>query len=168
MPSDVLANSERYEGELIHWVGIVDTFSVWTNGDSVFTEIRFEQHYYDYIEDFSIQTETMFVSPLGGGDFLYGHELAGVPADSVRQMLSVTAKPGDLGFAYGTFREIRNGLPYLDAVRVRFIPEKYFSTAIFKYDVQRDADGEVVADKRGFPVLTGLEILKLAGPGEND
>ncbi|HEX8298014.1 MAG TPA: hypothetical protein VF594_02545 [Rubricoccaceae bacterium] len=168
MPSDVVTDPAQYQGRLIHWVGVVDTFSVEAVGDSVFTRIEFEQHYYDYIEDFSIQDETMFVSPLGGGRFVYADARAGASVDSLRQSLSMGAASGNLGFVYGTLQAVRSGLPILTNGRIRFVPDRLFSTAIFRYDVRRDAEGRAVGTENGFPELTGIEFLKIAGPGQND
>ncbi len=164
MPSDVAADPAAYEGQLIHWVGLVDSVAVAARGDSVLAEVRFTQHYYDYVEDFGGQRETMFVSPLGSGRFVYSRVFTGVPADSVaafQRELVALAAPGNLGMVYGTVDgSLRDGLPHLSEGVARFVAARYVTTRTFSYDVERDAEGRVVGAPTDFPRVASLRFLR--------
>lgn len=168
MPSDVIKNPEKYKGEFIHWIGIVDTFYLQEKDNEVITDLVFDQKYYDYIEDFSIQQETMFISPFGEGKFILRKTMTKTAADSVKEFLNYLVQDKSLGFCYGNFVELKESLPILESKGVRFIPEAYYATNIFSYEVERDSLGNVVIGEDGFPSLTNFKMLKLAGPGKND
>ena len=167
MPSDVKAAPEKYLGNAIHWVGIVDSFALPTRGDTIFSQVYLEQKYYDYIEDFSIQRETIFLSSHGEGKFVFNKDLVHAPLDTVLKALSVVAKRGALAFCYGTFTGLRNGIPVIQSSGIRFIPSEFYSTGILSYEVERDSTGRVVMRKNGFPELTNIRIIKIPGAGTN-
>ncbi len=169
MPSDIVNSGNEYVNKQIHWVGIIDTFFV-TNSDtdsSVIAKILFDQKFYDYIEDFSIQDERIFLSPKGDGKFEMVKVFNDLPSDSVKASLSFFTKDKSLGFCYGVYQYSENGMPVLEKGVIRFIPHFYYSTNIFSYDVERDSTGKIMTDKEGLPVLTDFKTLNLPGAGQN-
>jgi hypothetical protein len=124
-PSDVKAEPDKYQCQLFHWVGVVKDFSVTVEEGTVVYSILLNQKYYDYIEDYSIQTEIMFISPEGEGKFVCLGVAEGISAEELQKDLSTRATRGDLGFYYGVLAEVRDELPILERVAIRFIPEEY-------------------------------------------
>jgi hypothetical protein len=162
MPSDVQAHPASYTGKRLHWVGIIDTLIVNPRGESMYTSLLVNQKYYDYIEDFGIQRERMFVSPYGEGAFYFDKIFVGSSMDSLKPMFLSVAKKGNLVFCYGTFTTLRDSIPVLVSSGARFIPSELFATDIFSYRVERDSLGKIVAGKDGFPKLTDIKILRIS------
>ncbi|MFQ5607150.1 MAG: hypothetical protein ACE5GA_04325 [Candidatus Zixiibacteriota bacterium] len=168
LPSDVRSNFEAYQGQFTHWVGVIDTFMIESVQNYYVLTIVLDQKYYDYIEDFSIQQERMFVSPKGEGRYYYRKFLADIHPDSAKSELGVLAARQNLGFCYGEIVSLKDGDPVLRGGRIRFVHEAVYATNIFSYVVERDSLGRVVVGKDGFPSLVDFEVLKIAGPGKND
>ena len=160
-PSDLIKHPDKYSGKLIHLVGIVDSVYL-DNANMIW--IRFDQHYWDYIEDYSIQDEKMFISEKGEGNCWVT-----VPADLAGDTAAIKKFPAEhkLLLLYGNFKELFNGLPLFTAVQVKYFDYTVYSTKIFSYEIQRDAHGNVETDKKGNPRTTNLHFLKVAGPGQN-
>ncbi len=167
MPSDVRLNPERYQGKLIHWIGIVKSYDVL---DSVNNDIMFrlDQKFYDYIEDFSIQRETIFLSPKGEGEFYYIQSFPDSSSDTIKKWLDGMVYRNDLAFCYGDFYKLENDLPVLVGKRTRFIHEQFYSTQIMSYGIKRDNEGKIIADVRGYPECDSLKLLQIPRSGEND
>lgn len=66
-PSDLIKQPDKYSDKLIHLIGIVDSIYIDSNKTVTF---QLENKYWDYVEDYSIQDEKMFVSEKGEGKFL--------------------------------------------------------------------------------------------------
>jgi len=65
-PDDVRASPGEYKSTVILWSSIVRSVDVTGAG----VTITFEHHYWDFIEDFSIQKAIAFLSPRGEGLFV--------------------------------------------------------------------------------------------------
>ena len=128
--------------------------------------ITLDQKYWDYIEDFSIQTERIFLSSKGEGRFylLFPYH----NGKEFENFIEEAAAREDLMFVYGIFDRVKKGLPLLKYTKGSFVHEKYYSTKIWEYEIARDVKGNVVPNERGLPTITHLKVLKTAGPGEND
>jgi hypothetical protein len=144
----------------IQWVGIIDSFWVEGNDQASILFIRASHKYWDYIEDFSIQREKMFVSPLGGGSFIYRKSILNRPVDSTKYDMSRLAQKNNLGIFYGRTVPGPDSVPVLEGVRVRFIHRQYYSTRIWSYEFKKDSTGAYR--------MENFKELKLAGPGIND
>lgn len=83
-PDDVRADHSRYESATLLWTGVIT--EVGGPGNAV---IAFEHHYWDFVEDYSVQKEIAFLSPRGEGKFRTIVEPGGT---------SVTV--GDMAIAY--------------------------------------------------------------------
>jgi hypothetical protein len=94
-----------YADSFVHWIGLVK--EVMINDSLGVSAISFtlEQKYWDYIEDYSIQDEVMFVSPPGEGDFILQ-----VPqillTEEDKEVLKKMAEEKKLFFCYGRLKEM--------------------------------------------------------------
>ena len=139
LPNDIRNHPDEFTGQLVHWVGIIDSSWVHSQNDTSTIWILGDQKYWDYIEDFSIQTEHFFLSPIGEGHFLSTKSYPGLTADSLTALYATVADKGNLGMFYGIVKGVSDNVPVLGQTRIRFIPGKYFTTKIFQYDVARDS-----------------------------
>lgn len=163
-PSNLKAHPDDYKGKLIHLLGIVDSVSFKTINDTLTATFWLENKFWDYIEDYSIQDEVMFISPKGDGKFAL--QISNVsPAESVRW----TSFPAEkkLFLVYGNFEGLLNETPLLRAGQAKAIDYSFYSTTIFSYDLVRNADGEVQTDKKGRTVVKDFKMLKVAKAGQN-
>jgi hypothetical protein len=162
-PSDVRKDFNAYKGAKIHWIGIIRERDFINHDGEVFLKLKIEQKYWDYIEDFSIQTEKIFLSPLGEGDFYFVIRID--PRD--KENYSKFAVPPNLAIIYGTVEEVKDGDITILGDYVKFIDEQYYATNIFSYRVARDSSGKVVLGKDGFPKLVDFKMLKIPKAGRN-
>jgi len=65
MPSDILKQPEKYVGQEIHWMGILGVKDL----DEQTAQLTPDQKYWDSIEDYSIYSERILLSPKGDGQF---------------------------------------------------------------------------------------------------
>jgi len=163
-PSDVKKDSGAYIDTPIHWIGIVKDVVIQDSNDISAVLFTLEQKYWDYIEDYSVQDEVVFVSPEGEGDFrmLVQLKLTDEEREKIKKM------PGDktLLFCYGRIIS-DNDLPVLKAGYIKIVDYKYYSTNIFSYKVKRDSKGQVAINKRGGTELDDFKFLRVAKPGQN-
>jgi hypothetical protein len=160
-PSDLLRFPEKYQGKFIHLIGVVDSVVVDENNGVSFL---LDNKYWDYVEDYSIQDEVMFVSEKGDGRFWVR-----VPGISPEQMEEVKRFPAEkkLFLLYGTFSEVVNNHPVLTAQQVKYIDYELYTTKVFYYEILRNKDGEVATDKKGKAQITNFKFLKVATKGQN-
>lgn len=165
-PSDINKNPEAFKGKLIHWIGIVKNVSVSVKNDTSVITILLDNKYWDYIEDYSIQDEVMFISPKGDGQFkvmVNSIKLTDREIESIKKF----SNENKLLLCYGLMISCENGVPILDAKGLKIVDYKLYSTKIFSYEIERDKNDMVVFDKSGNPVLINFQRLKIAGPGQN-
>lgn len=160
-PSDLIKNPDNYSGKLIHLIGIAD--SVYTDINNT-AQFRLENKYWDYIEDYSIQDEKMFVSEKGDGKFIV---TATTVSPGELESLKNFPKENKLLLVYGIFKEIVNGLPVIAATGIKYIDYKWYTTKVFSYEIKRDKDGNVVTDKKGRVQTSNFKFLKIATAGQN-
>jgi len=160
-PSDLVKNPEKYRDKPIHLIGVVDSVYI-EDGNRV--TFLLNNKYWDYVEDYSIQDEVMFVSEKGDGRFLVT-----VAEISPEQLEEVKRFPAEkkLFLVYGTFKELVSGYPALAAQQVKYIDYELYTTNVFSYEVMRDKSGEVEADKKGKVAMTNFKFLKIAKKGQN-
>jgi hypothetical protein len=162
-PSDLLKQPDKYENKLIHLIGIVDSVYIDSLDNVTF---RLENKYWDYIEDYSIQDEKMFISDKGDGQFLV--TLSGVRPNEY-EILSNFSEEKKLFLVYGTFKGIENNYPVLSAQKIKYIDYKFYTTKAFYYEIKRDENGDVVSDgkKNGKPSLSNFKIIAVPKAGQN-
>jgi hypothetical protein len=166
-PIDIKENAEAFTGKLIHWIGVVQNISISTKNDSSLISILLDNKYWDYIEDYSVQDEVMFLSPKGGGQF-------SVVINSIKltqsEVESLSKFPADkkLLLCYGLLiPNNENEIPILSAKGLKIVDYKLYSTSIFSYEIQRDKKNRVVKNKFGKTSMTNFQRLKVAQPGQN-
>jgi len=160
-PSDLTKHSEKYLEKLIHLIGIVDSVYIDSSKSVTF---RLENKYWDYIEDYSIQDEKMFVSEKGDGKFLV--TLSNINPEQFETFKKFPAQ-NKLFLVYGIFKGLANGRPILSARQIKYIDYELYTTKVFSYEILRDKNGDVVTDKKGNVQMTNLKFLKIAKAGQN-
>ena len=160
-PSDLARHPDKYLDKLIHLIGVVDSVYFDSSNNVTF---RLDNKYWDYIEDYSIQDEKMFVSEKGDGKFLVT-----LSNSSPEQIADFKRFPSEnkLFLVYGNFKELAHTLPVLIARQIKYIDFKLYTTKVFSYEIQRDKNGEVVTDKKGNVQMTNFKFLKVAKRGQN-
>ena len=163
-PTNLNKFPEKCTGKLIHLIGIVDSVYIDTENNNMITFIL-ENKYWDYIEDYSIQDEVMFVSPKGEGKFLV--TVTGVNPD-VFESVKNFATDKKLFLVYGDFKELINNLPVITAKQIKYINYELYTTNVFSYEVVRDKNGEVQKDKKGKAQMTNFKFFKIAKAGQKN
>jgi hypothetical protein len=163
-PSALSKFPEKYQGKLIHLAGIVDSVFNDSSDNSNSVMLVVENKYWDYVEDYSIQDEILFVSPKGDGKFIIAindltlHEL---------EICREFANEKKFLLIYGYIRQPVNNLPAILVQQVKYIDYKLYTTKVMSYDIERDNNGEVVTDKKGYIRLIDFKFLKVAKAGQN-
>ena len=160
-PSDLIKSPEKYKGGLIHLIGVVDSVSVDENNKVTFL---LNNKYWDYIEDYSIQDEVMFVSEKGDGKFWV--TLIDISPEQLEEVKRFPAEK-KLFLVYGTFKEVANNYPVLEAQQVKYIDYELYTTTVFSYEIARDKNGDVATDKKGKAQMANFKFLKTAKKGQN-
>jgi hypothetical protein len=163
-PLDVKKNPAAYIDTAVHWIGIVKDVIILDSNNNSTVLFTLEQKYWDYVEDYSIQDEVMFLSPEGEGEF---HAVAQLElTDEQKQKLRKMPEEQTLFFCYGNIIA-DNTLPAMKISYIKTVDYKYYSTKIFSYKIKRGGDGRVLTDKTGRPQTDDLKFLKVAGRGQN-
>lgn len=168
-PDDIRINPEKYMKfqNMINWVGIIKNVDTKLNSDTGVIMITMEHKYWDYIEDFSIQDEKMFVSPHGEGEFYYIEKRLNA-TQGMLDTMAMNLKYNDLGICYGHFIGLKDSLPQIAGQGIRFIPYKYYTTKIMSYKAEKDSiTGVTVCDENNMYETTDFQLLKVPGPGQN-
>ena len=167
-PSDLRKHPDNYTDEIIHWVGIIKDYEL-TDGEKRILELTIDQKYWDYIEDFSIQTETIFLSSAGEGLFRFVIESTSpLSYEEQEKELADMVNREDLALVYGKLHDFDGDVPILQGLGLRTIHEMYYSTKIWYYEIERNADGSVAVDENGWPIKTNFKSLTIPKAGEND
>ena len=160
-PSDLKKYPAKYLDKPIHLIGIVD--SIYIDSSKTVTFLL-ENKYWDYIEDYSIQDEKMFVSAKGDGNFFV--TLSNISLDQIENFKRFPSEH-KLFLVYGGFKELNNNIPVLTARQIKYFDYEIYTTTIFSYEIQRDKNGNVVTDKKGKVQTTNFKFLKVAKAGQN-
>ena len=142
-PNDVRKSIQQFQSNKVAWPGFI-TKSEWMEKDGAFaTKFQIEHHYYDWILDYSIQKEKIFLSPRGEGTF------ATVCTSRPDQEAKVTTAPGNLLIVYGMPEKVEGGIVFLTCDYASFIKREWVRTDVFDYG------------RPGEPV----KALNIPGPG---
>jgi hypothetical protein len=76
-PNDVRANLSQHRSELVLWTGIIKEVRRTNVSGKPGIEVLFEHHYWDFVEDYSVQSAIAFLSPRGEGMFKVQGQSAG-------------------------------------------------------------------------------------------
>jgi hypothetical protein len=160
-PSELIKSPEKYRDRGIHLLGIVDSVSIGENNSVTFL---LDNKYWDYVEDYSIQDEVMFVSEKGDGKFWV--TITDITPEQLEEVKRFPAEK-KLFLVYGIFKEVANNYPVLAAQKVKYIDYEWYTTKVFSYDLARDKNGEVAVDKKNNIHMTNFQFLKVAQKGQN-
>ncbi|MBU0983232.1 MAG: hypothetical protein KKA42_05140 [candidate division Zixibacteria bacterium] len=127
-PNDVREDFSSHDSSRVAWPGIVLSAAPIVSDSAI--EVRFviEHHYYDWIEDFSIQQERIFLTPRGEGVFETSWYIK-ADADTTDIKESI----GDMIIVYGIPTGVRDSLVDLRAFYIRTIDPAWFATDILDY-----------------------------------
>ena len=88
-PDDVRAAPEQYRDAMLAWPGIV-TSAQPDASDPAMVEVVIAHHYWDWIEDHSIQKAKAFLSPRGEGEFVCHASRDQLPAIDFKAAMAIT------------------------------------------------------------------------------
>ena len=130
-PDDVREEITSYQSTTIAWPGIVKDTEVYQTNEAITIVWVLEHHYYDWIEDLSVQQERIFLSPRGEGLFTTEWLLEN---DTTQSQIEKVTEPGYLLIAYGTPVAIKdNSIIDVDATYIRGIGKDWYTTEILDY-----------------------------------
>ena len=121
-PDDVRADLERYRKATLAWPGIDKDVRPDT-ADPLMTTMVVEHHYWDWMEDHSIQKAKAFLSPRGEGEFVCHVERRTVPPEGIR---------GAMAIAYVRPVGLKDGQLHAACI-VRLHPRDWYATDVFDY-----------------------------------
>ena len=121
-PDDVREDLESYRKATLAWPGIVVSSKPDPKIPSM-AMIVIEHHYWDWIEDHSIQKAKAFLSPRGEGQFVCHAELATLPKVALARAMAI---------AYARPVGIKDGQLHA-ACLVQFHAPDWYATDVFDY-----------------------------------
>jgi len=124
----VRADFEKYDSLRAAWPGIILNAEVRPTDSAIALDLLVEHHYYDWIEDFSVQQEKIFLSPRGEGLFRTTWWLK-LDADTAK----LAQTEGDMAIVYGIPTALEDSVVVLKAYYVRLIDKQWFATDIMDY-----------------------------------
>lgn len=142
-PNDVRTDLERYRSSKVAWPGFVTDAQWLAKGDGFEVKFKIEHHYYDWILDYSIQKEKIFLSPRGEG------KLETSCPSKPGQESQVLGMVGHLVIIYGVPLNVEQGVVSLTCDFASTINRKWVRTDAFDYG------------RPGEPV----KFLNVPGPG---
>lgn len=127
-PDDVRKAPETFRSATLAWPGVVVS-SEPDPTDPPFSTVVVEHHYWDWIEDYSIQKAKAFLSPRGEGKFICHVERRTLPNVELKNTMTITyVRP--IGVKDQTL---------IAACIMRFFPRGWYATDVMDYG--RDGQG---------------------------
>lgn len=168
LPFDVKRDSQSYGNKLVVWTGIVEKMDIYTKDNETIVDTYLQHRYYDFIEDFSIQQEKMFVSPFGEGEFILREKFdKKIPIEELKSELPKDVFKECFLIIYGKVGKIEKGIPLLEYENFRIVFPENYATNIFSYKFERDKNNHIVLDENGQPKPSDFKRLKVASQGRN-
>ena len=127
-PDDVRKAPETFRKTTLAWPGIVVSTEPDPN-DPPFSTVVVEHHYWDWIEDHSIQKAKAFLSPRGEGKFVCHAERRTLPSVELKNTMTI-AYVRPVGVKDQTLHA---------ACIMRFFPREWYATDVMDYG--RDGQG---------------------------
>jgi len=134
-PNDVRPNIVNYFDTLVAWPGLIKEDSFYRSDDQVVLELLLEHRYYDWLEDYGMQREKIFLSPRGEGLFKTTWLLKPEAADiGMFNILKKTTAKGNLVIVYGYPDSItEDSIVFLKSTYIRPFPKGYFRCDMIDY-----------------------------------
>ena len=141
-PDDVRKDPAAHRATVLLWSGIIQSADAVPVAGGTGLRLVIEHHYWDFIEDYSIQRAIAFLSPRGEGTFEVLFAFA-IPAERVR--------PQDMAIVYGSPIGAAGSADHviLDGAVLRTLPRDKYATDIWDYG----RDWLTRGDKADFRVL---------------
>jgi len=129
-PNDVRENLDHYESTMVAWPGIIQESTIEEREESIEATFVLEHHYYDWLEDFSIQREKIFLSPRGEGLFKTSWLLK---KDADLAEIREASAPGNLAIVYGIPERMEGDVVVVRSSYIRAIDKQWYTTEILDY-----------------------------------
>jgi hypothetical protein len=121
-PDDVRRAPETFRKATVAWPGVVVSAERDPN-DPAFSTVVVEHHYWDWIEDHSIQKAKAFLSPRGEGKFVCHAERRTLPNVELRNAMTI---------AYVRPVGVKDQMLHAACV-MRFFPRDWYATDVMDY-----------------------------------
>jgi hypothetical protein len=130
-PDDVRKDLDMFKDTMIAWPGIIKTHQLKKYDDKVDVELVLEHHYYDWLEDYGLQKEKIFLSPQGKGVFTTIWPLrSDVDLEEWDRMVN----DGDLTIVYGYPDSILiDSTIVIKSTYIRSFPKDFYRTDMLDY-----------------------------------
>lgn len=158
--------SEINKNKLLNWTGIIKNVKTENVADSLKFTITVDHKYWDFIEDFSIQDEKIFLSEKGEGEFYFTKKYP-LSYQSKLDSISNHYKINDFIICYGNLKNNFENIPELNAHFSRVIPLKFYSTNIWRYAAKKEENGKTFCNDKNSYELANFESLKIPKSGQN-
>ena len=129
-PDDVRENLEQYESTVVAWPGIILESTIEEREEDIEVTFVLEHHYYDWLEDYSVQREKIFLSPRGEGLFKTSWLLK---KDADLAEIREASGPGNLAIVYGIPERMDADAVVVKSTYVRAIDEQWYTTEMLDY-----------------------------------
>ena len=168
LPQDVKNAKQSFDNISVVWTGIVEKMEIYKTKDETIVDIYLQHRYYDFIEDFSIQQEKMFVSPFGEGKFILRKQMnPQIPIEELKAELPKAVFKECFLITYGKIGKPEKDIPILEYENMRIVFPENYATNIFSYKFERDKNNNLVLDENKEPKQTEFKMLKVASEGRN-
>jgi hypothetical protein len=124
----VRADFTAHDSARVAWPGIVLSVTPKNLDSAIELHFVIQHHYYDWLEDFSIQQERIFLSPRGEGVF----ETTWWVQPTV-DTSTLVQSVGNMVIVYGIPSFIHDSVIVVNAYYIREIERKWFAADIFDY-----------------------------------
>ena len=129
-PDDVRQSPEKFTSTLVAWAGVITNADIKKGSDGYLIIFSLEHHYFDWIEDDSIQKAIFFLSPRGEGKFATYWSM---PLSTEYDELKRRVAPGSLLITYGYPVKVEDGVVYVRPDYVRPYEQSLYTTTALEY-----------------------------------
>lgn len=129
-PDDVRKDLTSFQSTTIAWPGLIDDIQIQNVEEGVDITYSLTHHYYDWIEDFGIQHERIFLSPRGEGKFKFTWPF---PKNLTEDELKRFTDHSVLLIVYGKPVSIQNDTIIIEASYVRDVGKSWYTTHRLDY-----------------------------------
>lgn len=129
-PDDVRTALEKNKDKMVGWAGIVTDSQIEKNDKEYLIIFTLEHHYFDWIEDDSIQRAKFFLSPRGEGVF---KTYWSMPLSFDYEQLKGLVAPGTLLITFGYPVKVEDRIIYLRPDYVRPYARVLYNTDALDY-----------------------------------
>ena len=130
-PNDVRVNLKAYKEKMVAWPGVIKAGHLVYSDSTPQIHLVVQHHYYDWLEDYSIQREIFFLSPRGEGKITTNWPLKRA-FDSVT--INKAMAPGNMVIIYGfPYDIVDDSIIVVKSTYIRGIDKQWFRTDIMDY-----------------------------------